>query len=445
MAFNFQWQGIFTLTSVKYKFMSDCLCTLPPQRTPYTCLCLYAISNVPDCNSCSAPCTSYEPDCCERDEYLRVLHVLDVALGSCLPLVCCSLLYTELNALQSASTPSTCETALGNESVACTGATYDEHTIEQQTTLVFYLAQHAQQQVLPVYNHTSLIPLTLHQSTLHWVCTSLTNDTTSLVRTVYLTYQRVNAILKYNKIATDINRMDKNALQYKMNRLEGNKAWKEQTLQHAKASNNFTAIRSAQLDVDELDTKTTALQATLQATEKHYANLQTVKQSYVEIQKTLEFVLKNTCKLFSDHWLNVGCNGDTNTQTVRSIVLHYSGVAMHLQQVRSRLENVDTFVQQSTLERNWSGSGHITFKTSPALDAHLVKLGNLHLEVESNRQMREHLTSFLSSFFCEDGSVNGTYRESAWCNPQLCMLKMHMGELRHRVALAEAVVHGVCM
>lgn len=423
--------------------MSYCLCTLPPQRTPYTCLCLYAISTVPDCNSCSAPCTSYEPDCCESDEYLRVLYVLDTALGSCLPLVCCSPLHTELTALQTASTPTSCATALES-----TGATYDEHAIEQQTTLVFYLAQQAQQQDAPVYNHTSLVPYALHQSTLQWVCTSLTNDKTSLIRTMYITYQRVNTILKYNKIATDINKMDKNALQYTLNRWQGNRSWKEQALQHARASasadgTNDHVLRDTETQLDTLNTNIGRLQAVLQATEQHGANLQTVKQSYVEVQRILETVLQDTCKTFQDHWLSVGCNGNTNTQAVRTLVFNYSTVTMQLQRVRTLLENTNAFVQQASLDRGWSALGQIMSKTSPALDAHLVKLGRLHMSTESNRRMRECLSRFLSAFFCQDGAVTGTYLESAWCNPQMCQLKTHMSELRHCVALAEAVVHNI--
>lgn len=419
--------------------MSHCLCTLPPQRTPYTCLCLYAISTVPDCNSCSAPCTSYEPDCCESDEYLRVLHVLDTALGSCEPLICCSPMYTELTALQTASTPTSCATAL--ESI-------DEHAIEQQTTLVLYLAQQAQQQDVPVYNHTSLLPYALHQSALQWVCTSITNDKTSLIRTMYITYQRVNTILKYNKIAADINHMDKNALQYTQNRWEGDKSWKEQALRQAKTSasvdgTNDHVLRDTETQLDTLNTNIRRLQAVQRAAEKHGANLQTVKQSYTEIQRILETVLQDTCKTFQDHWLSVACNTDTKSHVVGTPVFDYSVATWQLQRVRTLLESASAFVQQASLDRGWSASGQIVSKTSPALDAHMVKLGRLHMSTESNRRMRECLDRFLSAFFCPDGAVTGTYLESAWCNPQMCQLKTHMSELRHCVALAEAVVHGV--
>ena len=422
-----------------------CLCTLPPQRTPYTCLCLYAISNVPDCNSCSAPCVSYEPDCCENDAYLRVLHVLDVALGSCLPLVCCSSLHTELTALQTASTPTTCATALGADSAKCTGVTYDEHAIEQQTTLVFHIAQQAQQQALPVFNQTSLVPQALHQSTLQWVCTSLTNDKTSLIRTLYMTYQRVNTILQHNKLATDINRMDNNALQYTLNRWKGNVVWQEQALKHAQAlANSANAtdgkLRDAQTKLHTLQDNIAKLEETVRATETHYAHLHTIQQSYTEIQRLLETALKGVCKTCNDHWLSVGCN--TNVNAVRTLVFNYSTITMQLQQVRTQLEGVSTYIQQATMERSWSPSGHITSKTSLALDAHLAKLANLHMCVRSNREMRECLASFVSTFFCEDGTVKGTYLETAWSTPQMCSLKTHMSELRHRVALAEAVVNG---
>lgn len=409
-----------------------CLCTLPPQRTPYTCLCLYAISNVPQCNSCSAPCVSYEPDCCETDAYLRVLHVLDVALGSCLPLMCCSLLYTELIALQTASTPTTCATALGADSVKCTGVTYDEHAIEQQTTLVFHIAQQAQQQALPVFNQTSLVPHALHQNTLQWVCTSLTNDKTSLIRTLYVTYQRVNTILQHNKLATDINRMDKNAVQYTVNRWEGNVLWQEQALKHADGS----ARRDAETTLHTLQDNITKLKETLQAIDSHYAHLHTLKQSYTEIQRILETTLKDACKTFYDHWLSVGSNANANA--VHTLVFSYSTITMQLQQVRTQLESINAYIQQATMERSWSMSGHIISKTSAALDAHLFKLAKLHVCVRSNREMRECLASFVSAFFCEEGTVNGTYLETAWSTPQMCALKTHMSELRHRVALADA-------
>lgn len=419
--------------------MTHCLCTLPPQRTPYTCLCLYAISNVPKCNSCSAPCVSYEPDCCETDAYLRVLHVLDVALGSCSPLLCCSPLYTELTALQTASAPTTCASALGADSDKCTGVTYDEHAIEQQTTLVFHIAQQAQQQTLPMFNQIALVPHALHQSMLQWVCTSLTNDTPSLVRTLYRTYQRVNTILKYNKLATDINRMDRNAIQYTLNRWKGNVLWQEKALQHAHASANDVndhTLRDTHKQLHTLRANIVKLEETLQSTETHYKHLQTLKESFVDIQRLLETTLKDVCKTLCDQWTSVGCQN--NAMAVCPVVSNHSTLRMPLQEVRTRLEAINAYIQHTAMERTWSTSGHIVSKTSPALDAHLVKLGKLHICVDSNREARACMASFLSSFFCDDGAVKGTYIESVWCNA----LKSHMAELRHRVALAEAVMGG---
>lgn len=422
---------------------THCLCTLPAQRTPYTCLCLYAISNVPNCNSCSAPCTTVEPNCCEENAYLRVLHVLDIALHSCTPLVCCSSLYDELIALQTDSTPITCQTALGEYSTSCTGSTYNEHQMEQQTTLILYLAQQSQQQDLPMYNHMSLIPYMLHQSVLQQICTSPTNDNVSLLRTLYLAYQRMKTILQYNKMAMDINNMDNNALQYILTKHQNNMMWLTQEKNKLETS---TAIYTAGSQLRDNENNREALQhkiehtkTALDASGTYKQNVLFVRHTYSDIVQKMETLLSSMCKVFVKQWLSVGCDGHiAECERVSS----YSTVTMELQRVRTMLEQLNTQLQQKELERQWKSSSYIVANTSPALDMHLIKWGKLHIRVESNSRMRECMKTFLNTFFCDDGSVKGAYVETLW-NHSTCQLKTHMSQLRHTVALAEAMDHGV--
>ena len=423
---------------------THCLCTLPAQRTPYTCLCLYAISNVPNCNSCSAPCTTVEPSCCEGNAYLRVLHVLDIALKSCTPLVCCSPLYDELITLQTDSTPVDCATALGEYSASCTGTTHNEHQMEQQTTLILYLAQQSQQQDLPMYNHMSLIPYMLHQSTLQQICTSLTNDNASLLRTLYLTYQRMKTILQYNKMAMDINNMDKNALQYIVNKHQNNMMWLTQEKHTVETS---TATYTTDIQLRDNKNKRNALQhkiehtkTALDASETHRQNLSIVRHTYSDIVQKMETLFSSMCKVFIKQWSSVGC--DENVIAERERMSIYSTVTMELQKIRTMLEQLNTQLQQKELERQWNSSSYIVAKTSPALDMHLIKWGKLHIRVESNSRMHECMKTFLNTFFCDDGSVHGAYVETLW-NHSTCQLKTHMSQLRHVVALAEVVDHGV--
>ena len=137
-----------------------------------------------------------------------------------------------------------------------------------------------------MYNHISLIPHMLHQSTLQWICTSLTNDEASLVRTLYCTYQRIQTILKYNQLASDVANMDTNALHYILNRHQNNKAWYEQNKQTIQQSSSYTKdlqLRDNENKQEDLQKKIEHVRCALDAVGEYTKQLSIIQLSLIHI------------------------------------------------------------------------------------------------------------------------------------------------------------------
>lgn len=431
---------------------SNCLCTLPPQRTPYTCLCLYAISNVPKCNSCSAPCTSYEPNCCETNPLLRALQVADVALGSCLPLVCAPYLYNELTQLQTKTVPITCLSILTDmTSSDCTGESYYEHAIEKQTTLVYVLSQHAQQQQLPVFNKTSFFSLALHQSALQWLCKSLHTTDVSFLRTVYNVYQKINTILKQLKITIDVCNMDKNAIQYAYTQQESNATLmknkietkeREQDCFKDSFSSHSTSLYELGQQLSNAQNEYTQLKYTLLACQTHHTTLKQIQTKYMKVQEQLEDILNIACKTYCHYWKQRGCNTTSLYDCLQNIVVHNQSLPLTLQKIHTALESIAIHIQDMEMQSSFSWDTPplgVVSHTSPSLDAHIQKLANLQMCMEHNQNMRDCLSTFLTTYFCDTpDSVKSTYLKNVWSN-SCDSLKTHLSELRHRIALVEAL------
>jgi len=445
-----------------------CLCTLPPQRTPYTCLCLYAISNVPQCTSCSAPCASFEPNCCESNPYQRALHVADVALGSCAPIVCAPSLYTELAALQTDIVPLSCASMLDGltttttTSADCTGNTYYEHAIEQRTTVVYVLAQQAQQRQYPVFNKTSLYNVALHQNASHWLCESLHTTDVSLVRTVYHVYQNVNTILKQLHITLDVCGMDRCAIQFaytmqsttlKQYETELDAKRSEQRLGREVDTGWYPSSSVSQFDAEQnvSDAKSgfARLKDTLEACQKHYHTLQHLRTQYAGIEQQLEVVLTavgSACRTF---WCNpTACVVTTTsaatlfTDCLQAVRIDTQSVPIVLQTVNTSLEAIATYIQDTEMQSSFSWDMPLTVvsRTVPSLDAHIQQLAHVTMQMESNQHLQSSLGSFLTKYFCDsDGAVSSTTCLATVWHTSCDSLKIHLSELRHRIALSEAV------
>lgn len=436
---------------------THCLCTLPPQQTPYTCLCLYAISNVPKCNTCSAPCTSFEPDCCETNPYLRALHVVDIALGSCSPLVCAPYIYNELTQLQLKTTPLSCVSVIDGQTTTdccttttltsddCTGESYYEHAVEQQTTLVYVISQQAQQQSLPVFNKTSLYSSALHQHTLQWLCKSLHSNDISFLRTLYHVYQNVNTILKQLNIVKDISNMDKNAIQFAQHRQSSNvNQWEKQYAnktqhqqQHEESFFTYELEQQLETGKDEL----TQLNETLRACQQHHHHIQELYSKYIAIQRELQTLLQALCSTYSEHWKHISCNQHVY-ESFKQVVVSNCSVPQVLQKIHTSLEDISSYIQnieQQSLYSWESATTGVVSKTSPALDAHVLKLATLQMSMESHQNMRKNISSFLAQYFCDDdGTVHSTYLEHVWRQP--CQsLHIQLAQLRNTIALCEAI------
>lgn len=441
---------------------NHCLCTLPPQQTPYTCLCLYAISNVPRCNTCSAPCSGYTPDCSENNPYLRTLQVADVTLGSCSPQVCAPYLYEELQKLNILSAPKTCASVIDGLTITdccttttltdedCTGDTYFEHAIEKQTTLVYVLSQSAQQQTLPQFNRTSLYPIALHQRMTQWLCTSLQSTDTSLLRTVYHLYQLLNVVIKHIRIALDVCHMDMNAIRFSLHKQTSDVDAMKHSLQTTRdqctdrdrfSLSSFEEEQHLERGQEEL----AQLHATDEACATHQTQLKAVESKYTDIQNKVEHIMHALCDAYVCYWKKSG-SGESTSDPLNNIVVQNKSLSIVLQQVHTELESVSNFVHNVSMQSacSWDvPSLGVVSRTSPALDAHISKLAKLHITMESNQRMRESLITFVSQYFCnvDEGMTTHTPTlKHTWTSMSCYGLKTHLAELRHRIAMSEAAL-----
>jgi hypothetical protein len=186
------------------------------------------------------------------------------------------------------------------------------------------------------------------------------------------------------------------------------------------------------------------LTETLKACQAHYAVLKQIQIKFTTVRKRVEDILTNTCETYCQYWKQNNVR-DSSTACI-NIVLFNQSLPARLQKVQTEIEDIASHTHEIEMQTEFSWEGPsfgVVSRTSPSLDAHIQKLANLQMCMESNHTMRSCLDTFLTTFFGDASCSIQSYKfETLWHTSSCNMLKTHLAELRHRIALAEAVMVG---
>ena len=426
---------------------SHCLCTLPPNPHPYTCLSLYAVSVVPKCPRCSGPCThrvhngTYTFRCSDTDPYYRTLLLLSVILGSCSPEICAAPLHTELVRLQ---------TALAFDGTAA------ECAIEQHTTYVYSAVDRWSSRVgvdwdtaflrigLGPFALGGLADRLLQRLSQGGACsdTCLTDPTSptpmepletriTLDRFLFYVYQQLHVVRQQLDIAIEVTQMVVNAIEYRTSRERGiggrnggvPSGWislEEDDPVHHRYGHTTTTTSM----ISTTTTTTTTTPPNLSAAQSHLRTLTTLRAHYHAL-----------CTA-ANEWLECTLASTTyNVPTLPTLSAQWTPVAHQLRQLATTIAQDEMQSTSSSL----SCSG-IHFIADPTLDQQLNTLAIQHVSLSTQQPLESSLTSIRCTFFegCSTTTCGGDCAYA--CNALVgCTLKERLRGLRRWVGLGGGV------
>lgn len=435
-----------TCTTTPPTCTTHCLCTLPPNPHPYTCLSLYAVSVVPTCPRCSGPCTNriqngtYSFQCGDTDPFFRLLLLATILLCSCSPDVCAEPLHTELVKLQ---------TALAFD------ATATECVIEQKTTYV-YSAVDRWTSRIGVQRGSAYIRLGLQPFALGGLadrvldrlasggacsatCASTTahdviRDQVVLDRFLFLVYQQLKAVLRHLDIAVEVTQMNANALQYAAPAQGG-----------CNGGGGFGGSGGGWWSLDEdtpspTDHYSTPAPAPAPAPTPTPAPALAAVQSHLRILTHLQTQYRTLCA-DADKWLD-GCTNCTTSTTSTSLTTLSAQWIPIARKLRCLAEHIrrEEFRTMGGIGGIGGMSCQVDVLHDTVLEQQMRVLAIEHVRLCANQHLDTSLTSIRSTYFggCSVGTCSGGCAFA--CNPLVgCMLKERVGGLRRWVGLGDGV------